>query len=68
MALQLIHELENESEGDLLDLRFWIGNFSDEGVSCAINPQLSFGIKQASPRLRTTILASQSNLHVPALR
>ena len=44
-TILIIHELVDESIGDLIDLTFWIGDLSDEDISTGVDTILGSGVE-----------------------
>ena len=46
LGVHVIHELVDERDGDLLDLRFGIGDLADEDVAGGVDAAFGIGVEQ----------------------
>ena len=42
--IHVVHELVDQGDGDLFDLRFRVGHFADEDVAGGVNAGFSLGV------------------------
>ena len=49
LGVHVVHELVDQRDGDLFDLRFRVGNFADEDVAGGIDAAFGIGIEHGVP-------------------
>ena len=45
LGVHVVHELVDEGDGDLLDLRFGVGDFADEDVAGGVDAAFGVGVE-----------------------
>jgi hypothetical protein len=54
LGVHVVHELVDESDGDLLDLGFGVGDFADEDVAGGVDAAFGIGIEHGVSFRRRT--------------
>ena len=49
LGVHVVHELVDERDGDLLDLRFRVGHFADEDVAGGVDAAFGVGVEHGGP-------------------